>query len=414
MIKNYVNLIRRHHHLALGNIIEWYDFALYSFFAHSIALNFFPSFSVSHAILFTLLIFAVSMIARPIGGMLFGYMGDRYGHQLAINNAIYLMIISSISIGFIPNAQHLGVLAPILLLLARLIQGLSSGGQYGGSLVSLYENAAQTQQTQACSITLWMAMIGAFIASFVGYLCLHLTPLSWHHNLTWRIPFLLSAIGLCRFQSPMPPNKTTQSNTPSPLSLLLSTQPKALLLCVLLSALSSGLYFSIFSYSHLFMLTAAHVSLTTAFSVQCISLIISCLSIPGFAYLSDKIGAIKLVRFSAIALTGCALPAVFFILQPELILTYIAMLLLIVLETTFMTSILTIYCGLFPAPIRYSGTAIGYNLGIAVLGAFTPFIISGSTKATGVSWLFGVFITVMALLILCLIPYLKLQMSRVS
>ena len=400
----YYQLVAKHVHAALGNIIEWYDFALYGFFSKTLSRIFFPNINAHRALMITLLVFAVSMMARPIGGLLFGYIGDRYDRNLALHLAITMMIISSCSIGLLPGVNELGQAAPVLLLLARLTQGLSAGGQYGGSLVLLFESAPANQRCQACSLAPWMSSIGALLAACTGYLCLHFTPATWHTSLSWRFPFLLSILGLVPV---IKAHRTASSPPPHYAAISFNQIIQPLTLCTLLSCIGGGLYFSIYTFTHTYMINTAHLLPRNAFGIQSVALMASCLSLPFLAKLSDYVGPITMLRASCCSLIIAALPAILSINSHRPIITLVAVVLLILLNTALIAAITALYCALFPKSSRYRGTAVGYNIGVATLGGFTPFILSCFMQWHWPAIHFGLYIVLLAFTALLLTPWIK-------
>ena len=125
----------KHWHLGLGNVMEWYDFSLYAYLASYLSKSFFPN--SNQGLVYVFLIFACGIIARFIGGIIFGHMGDRYGHKRSLRIAIICMVFPTFCIGLIPSYHVIGMLAPVILLLLRIAQGVSAGGQYSGSLTVL-------------------------------------------------------------------------------------------------------------------------------------------------------------------------------------------------------------------------------------------------------------------------------------
>ena len=127
----------------IGNTLEWYDFAVYGYFVTTLSKLFFPSSDPIASILATYLVFGVGFVMRPVGSILFGIYGDRYGRRRALSAVIFLMALSTLAIGLLPTYDQVGVAAPILLVLARLVQGLSAGGEWGGSTAYIVEYAPE-------------------------------------------------------------------------------------------------------------------------------------------------------------------------------------------------------------------------------------------------------------------------------
>ncbi|MBY0273333.1 MAG: MFS transporter [Alphaproteobacteria bacterium] len=179
----------------VGNALEWYDFALYGYFATTIGSLFFPKFSTVASLLATFGIFAAGFIMRPLGGAIFGHIGDKIGRKNALLWSIYLMAIPTTLICLLPTYEQIGWLAPLLLTFIRLAQGLSMGGEFTGSMVFVVENAQQGNRGLDGSWVVFSLLIGILVGSAVAtttcYLLSEDSLMSWG----WRIPFLMSMVG---------------------------------------------------------------------------------------------------------------------------------------------------------------------------------------------------------------------------
>ena len=155
---------------AVGNVLEWYDFALYGYFAPVFAALFFPSNSPSVSLISAFGVFAVGFLARPLGAMLFGYWGDTLGRRNTLAWSILLMAVPTCLVGLLPTYETIGVIAPIALILCRFLQGLSVGGEFTGSATFLVEHASASQRGYVGSWAGFSAQIGALLGSGVGAL----------------------------------------------------------------------------------------------------------------------------------------------------------------------------------------------------------------------------------------------------
>lgn len=175
---------------AIGNVLEWYDFALYGYFAPVLASLFFPSDSRSLSLISAFGVFAVGFLARPLGAMLFGYWGDTLGRRHALAWSILLMAVPTCLVGLLPTYGTIGVLAPIALTLCRFLQGLSVGGEFTGSATFLVEHAAASQRGYVGSWAGFSAQIGALLGSGVGALIASSLTEEALHQWGWQIPFV--------------------------------------------------------------------------------------------------------------------------------------------------------------------------------------------------------------------------------
>jgi MHS family proline/betaine transporter-like MFS transporter len=176
---------------AIGNVLEWYDFALYGYFAPAFAALFFPSDSPSLSLISAFGVFAVGFLARPLGALLFGYWGDTLGRRHALAWSVLLMAIPTFLVGLLPTYETIGVLAPVVLTLCRFLQGLSVGGEFTGSAIFLVEHAAASQRGYVGSWAGFSAQLGALLGSGVGALLASTFAEESLRRWGWRIPFVM-------------------------------------------------------------------------------------------------------------------------------------------------------------------------------------------------------------------------------
>lgn len=189
----YWSITKKNYPYIFGNIIEWYDFSLYGYFALILSQQYFPFYPQNKAIILTFVTFAVGFFARPLGGALFGRLGDRYSHQYALKLSVQCIIWPTVLMGLLPNYAVWGIAATIGLIVLRLLQGVSAGGQYGGCLTLLMEQNPGVR-AQACSLAHISALLGYLCAIIISEICFYVLPQSWQSTLAWRIPFIFSII----------------------------------------------------------------------------------------------------------------------------------------------------------------------------------------------------------------------------
>ena len=176
----------------LGNVVELYDFILYAYFAQIIGQKFFPTSSAFITLLLALTIFSLASFLRPLGALIFGYIGDRYGRKPSLIISISAIAFSTVFIGFLPSYQTIGMLAPILLLLSRIVQGLSISGEEIGAAIYLAECAPPSALCFSASMILGSVYFGLMLASIISFITISILPLGDLIAWGWRIPFLLS------------------------------------------------------------------------------------------------------------------------------------------------------------------------------------------------------------------------------
>ena len=179
----------------IGNALEWYDFALYGYFATTLGQLFFPKFDPFAALMATFGVFAAGVIMRPVGGIIFGHIGDKIGRKNALLWSIFLMAVPTTLLGLLPTYEQIGWMAPLLLTVIRLAQGLSMGGEFTGSMIFVVEHAEKGKRGVYGSWVIFSVLLGILAGSAIATgICEMLSQdqlLAWG----WRVPFLLSVVG---------------------------------------------------------------------------------------------------------------------------------------------------------------------------------------------------------------------------
>lgn len=235
----------------VGNWLEWYEFAIFGFLSKQISENFFPSTDPFLGIMMTYGVFATGFVMRPVGAILSGYLGDRHGRKIGLLVSIVLMAIPTFLMGLLPTYDQVGLLAPLLLLLCRMLQGVSLGGEFSGSIVYLIEHAPKNRQA--------LYGLGADFGSSLGMITATLTIMVMTAVLTsdellawgWRLPFLFGLLfgGVCYYvrhnldESPAFTNLSQEDKVKNPLKVSVTENPKKFILSILFLALNSGGYY---------------------------------------------------------------------------------------------------------------------------------------------------------------------------
>ncbi|RIP33966.1 MFS transporter [Staphylococcus gallinarum] len=377
----------------IGNAMEFFDFALYSYLAVIISKNFFsPVDNDELKLIFTFATFAISFLLRPIGGIVFGKIGDKYGRKIVLTLTIIMMAISTLLIGLLPTYEQLGIYAPLLLLLARVLQGFSLGGEYSGSMVYIAESTPDNKRLRMGT--------GLEIGTISGYIVasILITVLFWSLNDAqmnswgWRIPFFLSVpIGLfglyLRYnldESPIFENDiaTHQEEKPGFIEIL-KLYKKDIFVCAVFVAFFNITNYMLLGYMPSYLDETLGISDKISTPVTAIVLIIMIPLALSFGKLADKLGNKKLISFGLII--GIILSTVAFsLLNIDNILGLFVGLLLIGL-------ILSVYEGtmpgtlpaLFETKVRYRTIAWTFNISISIFGGTTPLVASWLVHITG-------------------------------
>lgn len=375
----------------VGNALEWYDFALYGYFATMIGQLFFPKFSAAASLMATFGVFAAGFIMRPLGGIIFGHIGDKISRKSALLWSIYLMAIPTAFIGLLPTYEQAGWLAPLLLTLIRLVQGLSMGGEFTGSMIVVIENAQQGNRGVYGSWVVFSLLIGILIGSIVAtFTCYSLSEsqlVTWG----WRVPFLLSAVGgfigyMMRRTIDEPEQfinaKKHHREHSSPLAELFRHHLKTILYVITIELTLAIGFYLVVTFINNFLTAFLKVSMLTSLTITTFSMAAmgGAILISGWA--SDKVGRKPVLISSALAFTFFAYP-LFSLLQGGLMSALFAHVCLSFIMGIFFAPIPATLVELFPLTVRYSGISISHSLSMAVFGGTAPFIATGIIHLTG-------------------------------
>lgn len=408
---------------SFGNIIEWYDFSLYGYFATVIASQFFTNESQFVALIATFGAFAAGFIARPIGAVFFGRLGDRLGRHYAMNLAIILMAVPTVVMAFLPDYSLIGIWAPILLVVVRLLQGLSAGGQFGNLMTITSEEDSQTHRGFNLAIAYSTSVVGFLLASGVSFLTLEILPQEWQY-FAWRIPFALGFILLLlhfffredeKIQEEIKEEKSTNLKR-KPLKKLLKHYPCRLSLIVILSTTAMILYYLDVTYMVTYMETQLHLSLSTALAINTISIVAMCMAMPLFGYMSDIYGRKRMHIIGYLILLSCTIPLVIGMQTDSVYIIAIMVISMAVLTAMIQGVSTPYYTEIFPPRVRATGCSIGFGFGASLSGfapMFAAITMGYMSAATGLCVLLLI-VGVIGLIIAIIIPSEQVETRRLN
>jgi MHS family proline/betaine transporter-like MFS transporter len=362
----------------IGNILEWYEFSLFAYLSPIIAHLFFPSKNEIASLLSALLVFAAGFVIRPLGSIILGHLGDRFGRAKTLKITIFLMSISSVLTGFLPTYQQIGMAAPILLIVCRLLQGFCIGGEFAGSMIYLSESAPGKHRALISSMANNGSNIGVLIAVVA---CTIMSGLLNSHDLSlfgWRILFisggLLGIIGLW-LRRDLTESQTflqLQKNIKEsyfPLKYIFRHQRQRMLQVILLLFISACGSYTLMGYISTYLHEFLGLSLNQAYQMQTLFIILSLLFLPVFAHLSDKIGRKPVLLFSTVGYLIFAVP-IFWLLQSVQV--WWVLLPLVIFYSAEQAVTPAVIVEMFPGKGRYTGISMGYNICMALVGGFSP------------------------------------------
>ncbi len=372
---------------SIGNALEFYDLITYGYFAGTLSRLFFPVHDRTMSLLLTLGTFALSYLARPLGALALGSYSDRKGRKASLTLSIGMMTLGTGMVALMPSYATIGLLAPIGIFVSRLLQGFSAGGEFGSSTAFLVEHAptrkgfmASWQFSSQGASTLLASAFGAVLTSTLTQPQLE----GWG----WRIPFLfgmlIGPVGLyIRHRIDETPEFEHAEKSESPVRELLATQKARVLVSIGVLVLTTTA-----NYMLLYMPTYAARQLGLAQSSGFIATLmagfIMMVLTPIVGHWSDKVGRTRIMLGAGTLFFITVYPAFMFInAHPSLATLLAAVVWIAVLKATYFAPIPALMSELFPTRTRTTGMALGYNVGTAVFGGFTPLAVAALIAATG-------------------------------
>ncbi|MCD4867114.1 MULTISPECIES: MFS transporter [unclassified Pseudomonas] len=390
----------------IGNALEWYDFFLYGTAA---ALVFGPLFfpAGTDPVLGTLGAFAgfaVGFVARPVGGVLFGHLGDRHGRKLALVITLAMMGLATFLMGLLPTFEQAGYLAPLALVLLRLVQGVASGGEWGGGVLMLSESAPPGK---AGFYAAWsqLGVSGGFVLSAAAFYLVQQLPAEQFMSWGWRVPFLASVVifgvGIYIRRS-LPESRDFSNAKPAasehlPVMQVLREHPKAVLQAMGLRLAENGGAYIFLSFSMAYAKFSGLATQTVLMGVM-LAMVVEAFAILFWGWLSDVIGRRAVYLFGSLALMALAFPFFWLFDTHDPALVYLALVLgLPVSHGAMIGTQPALMAELFPTHVRYTGLALGHEIASIFAGGFAPLIAAGLFASVHAVWPVSVMLLVFGL-----------------
>lgn len=401
---------------SIGNLVEWYDWYTYSAFSLYFAKSFFPSSSATASLLSTAAVFAVGFFMRPIGGWLLGKYGDKKGRRAALTASVLLMSSGSLMIAIIPGYNTIGVLAPILLVVARLLQGLSVGGEYGASATYLSEMAGQKHRGFWSSFQYVTLIMGQLLALAVLLLLQRMLPEADLEAWGWRIPFAIgAACAVVAVWLRRGLEETTAFKNVSPKSRgsnvkELLKHPRAIFTVVGLTAGGTVAFYTFTTYAQKFLVNTAHFSKNDATLASAASLFVFMLLQPAVGAISDVVGRRPVLTAFGVLGTLSTVPLMTTLAGSTSVMSawlLLSVALLIVSGYTAINAV--VKAELFPAEIRALGVGLPYALAVSVFGGTAEYIALWFKNAGHESWFYWY---VTACIIMSLVVYVTMPETK--
>ena len=369
----------------IGNVMEWYDFAVYGYFATVIGREFFPSSDPAASLIAAFGAFAAGFLVRPLGGVVFGRIGDLAGRQVALKLSVMVMAVPTVLMGLLPTHSQIGIAAPMAVVLLRIVQGLSVGGEYTSSIIFLSENAPERQRGFYAIWGLWGSVLGMLLGCGFGDLLAHTLSPAQLESWGWRLPFLLGALvattGVVIRQGIGA--EMIEPVVKSPVRETFGRYRLQVLRVMALNIASSVGYYAVFVYAVSYVEEIDHLSAATSLSLNTGVLAVLLMLYPISAWLSDRIGRKPMLISGSSLLCFGALP-LFRLMHssdPQQVLW----------GELGLTLAVALLAGgknpanveLMPAAVRCTGLAVAFNVAEGYFGGTTPLIATWLIAQTG-------------------------------
>ncbi|CAN7557535.1 MFS transporter [Trinickia sp. LjRoot230] len=385
--KQPVSLVRLVIATSAGNALEWFDIAIYGFFAVYIGKHFFPSANETASMLLTFGTFGASYLVRPLGGAILGAYADRRGRKAALLVSVGLMMVGTAIIAVIPDYAAIGVAAPLGVFVARLIQGFSAGGEFGASTAMLIEHAPHRRGFLASWQFATQGLATLLAASFGFGLARLMAPAdlaAWG----WRLPFyfglLIGPVGLYlrRFIEDAEDFRRAV-RTETPVRDVLGQQKRLVFTAIGLLTVSTAVNY-LLQYIPTFAIRQLHLPAATGFAATMVGGVILTAVTPFAGHLSDRIGRRTQMTCVALLFLASAYPGFAWATSRSSALPlFVLIAWLALLKSIYFGALPALMAEIFPAATRATGMSIGYNIGVTVFGGFTPAIVTWMLSATG-------------------------------
>ena len=370
-----------------GTTLQWYDFAIFGYFAPIIASTYFPNDSQFASLLSAFGIFAVGYLLAPLGSIFFGYVGDRFGRKRALTLSILAMAIPTAMISVIPGYQSIGITAPILITLLRVIQGFVASSEFTGSAIFLVEHAKPGRKAFYGCLTSSAYSIGLILAGLAASLFTASFMPAWG----WRLGFAIALVaGILIFylrthvtETPEYRQIAPHEKTGLPFLTAIKEAPHAVIGVIGIAWLVGIMTFGTYVFTATYLHSYFNVSLSLAALIITLSLAIDASLEPFIAILADRVGLVRVIKFGMTAMLLLSGPVFYLLSTGSVALIIAGMVLMSILIAITYAPLNAYMVSLFPHQYRYSGFGVAFNIGISLFGGTTPLMMMWLVNKTG-------------------------------
>lgn len=377
---------------SIGNAIEWFDFGLYAQLAVILSANFFGNLPQEMQIVSTFAVFAFAFIVRPIGGIFFSHLGDKYGRKIVLSTTILLMAASTLMLGLLPTQEQIGIWAPILLLVVRMIQSFSTGGEYAGAMTYIAETAPDKTRGKLGSGLEIGTLSGSIMAAILAGLMYSLLSDQQMADWGWRIPFILAAplgiVGII-LRSSLDESPAYESTLEEKEELEYSYLDifkyywRDVVVCFTGVAFLNVANYMVLSYMPSFLNSTINLGGTMGSILSIVTMLIMIPAVFFFGWYSDKVGNKRTIIFGLAGFSLFAILAFWLMSIPMIPFVLLGLFIIALFMSTFEGVMPSVLPSMFHTKVRLRTLSLVYNIGAAVFGGLTPFILSTLVETTG-------------------------------
>ncbi len=388
---------------ALGNALEFYDFVICGVFIAKISEVFFPSTSPTIALFASIFAFSAAFFTRPLGAYAFGLIGDTFGRKVALTYSVMLMGFPTLVISLLPGYETLGIAAPIILVFCRIVQGLSTGGEYNGAAIFAIEHGQAKQMGLISGIIAGSCMVGAVFASFAGSLMLRPGMPDW----AWRIPFFIgSLVSFMAFVLRKNAKETDafiqikekKKEQKQPMKAIFKNHKSAFLMNIVVGIFKGSLTYTVFGFMNIYMTKFQGFEMSTAVFLNTFGLLGYTSGCVFFGWLSDKITMRRSVYLSCFMCCTLSYLSFYLLQTKDLFLVGLGQYGVGLYVGSFVGLSHAFMQVLFPAETRYTGVAVSFSIGIAISGGLMPSVYTFMTGYTENMYMAAIIISVYAII----------------
>ncbi|HJD59849.1 MAG TPA: MFS transporter [Rickettsia endosymbiont of Omalisus fontisbellaquei] len=376
----------------IANTFEWYDYVLFGYFAPIIGAKFFPNDDANTSLLQAFLVFAIGYLARPLGGIFFGVIGDRFGRKVALTSALFCMSAPTVLIGILPTYHTIGITATILMIAVRILQGLSMGGALTGSISFVIEHTSPKHRGFTGSISMSSICSGLLLGSFVSYIVKNILTAEQFDNFGWRIPFLLgffilfAAFYIKKHTQETPNFKNLREQKKilqSPLKKVITNHWFDILISIFINAPGSIIFYLTTIYLVSFLKISRNFTENEVNSLASVCYVIMIAVTLLSGYISDIIGRRKIFVINLIIIIVTTPFLLNNFENGDFTYVIISQFILAVLAASYIGPEPALQAEFYPTNIRNTALSISYNTATSIFGGTTPLVFEYLVQKTG-------------------------------